>query len=532
MNFLFTRKSKRLRSSAKFSTSLIFAFLLPLVGFAQGSVAELWTDEIMARIRDPQTLNLRIIPRLGYFEVFYDSEIGEASWAESLPPYQLHQGDSIRIHGYLATPLVGGPYPGIVIGHGHQSKGSAEVAKAVASFGYVALSIDGPRAGQSTGGPEDTGQAWISVEEAMNLAAPQYSYLYHYAYAGMRGLTLLESLAGLRFLYPNPLRIDRDRLGVIGASMGGILTYYLNGIDSRIKAAVAIAAAGDWHKLLFYPGSWLYHGLYYYTRDGLPSQRDDLNTISDVCLDPTLSTFLTHFDPIQYAPRQHGPLLTILGTHDQYFALPAINTTYNRTASAGTNQRFQTNILLNPNGKHGLLRSEDDFINIVSLIQDVHAWFQYAFYDRAKPPATPTIAMEVENGEMVFQAAVTGGTEPISNVTLYFATQVDTFPEIPNDFATLRLQANGTGYAGRIPIGAQPPAGPPAIPENVLYYVSVRDNAGFTISSKAYLGSAELDFCNGFVPQLEHWPRDSFPVQPPPIPDCHCTGNSIIPPSF
>ena len=87
----------------------------------------------------------------------------------------------------------------------------------LAAFGYVALSIDGPGQGLSTG-PPDTEQGWISVEETMNVPAPYVSYQYHYAYAGMRGLTLFEKLSGV---FLNPFRIDRTRLGVIGASMGG-----------------------------------------------------------------------------------------------------------------------------------------------------------------------------------------------------------------------------------------------------------------------------------------------------------------------
>src|SRR5438552_8257775 len=323
------------------------------VSFAQTAPLDLWPEQVMAKIRDRRTLDVETIPRVGYFEAFYNSEVGDADWADSHPPYAVHRGDTVRIHAYLASPLVGGPYPGIVIGHGHHGHGSAEVAMLLASFGYVALSIDGPRAGQSTGGPEDTEQAWISVEEVTDVASPAVSYLYHYAYAGMRGLTLLEDLSTLHWPYSNPYRIDGGRLGVVGASMGGQFVYYINGVDPRIQAAVAIAVAGDWHKLLFYPGSWLYHGLYYYTRDGLPSGRDDLNTISDVCLDPTAQTFLSYFDPISYAPTQRAPLLTIIGTHDQYFTLPAINTTCDRVASAGTHPRFRKNILLAPNGKHG-----------------------------------------------------------------------------------------------------------------------------------------------------------------------------------
>jgi hypothetical protein len=261
------------------------AILLTAPASAYSPPLDLWTPEVLQRIHDRTTLNLRISPQLGYFDVFFDAEIGEAKWADSEPPYAIHTGDTIRIHGYLATPAIGGPYPAIVIGHGHRGHGSAELAQAVAALGYVVLSIDGPRAGLSTGGPQDTEQAWISVEEVINVPSPAVSYLYHYVYAGMRALTLLDALSRIPF---NPFRIDRDNFGVIGASMGGQFTYYLNGVDERVKGAVAIAVAGDWQKISFYQGAWLYHGLYFYTRDGLRSGQDALNTIADMCMDPTL----------------------------------------------------------------------------------------------------------------------------------------------------------------------------------------------------------------------------------------------------
>jgi len=193
------------------------------------------------------------------------------------------------------------------------------------------------------------------------------SYLYQYAYAGMRALTLLDFLSRLPF---NPFRIDRTTFGVIGASMGGQFTYYINGVDERVKAAVAIAVAGDWRELLSYKGAWLYHGLYFYTRDGVPSGQDALNTIANVCTDPTLDTFLDYFDPISYAP-----LLTILGTHDQYFSLPAINTTYDRVASAGTNPRFIKRLLLTANGKHGVIDGDDLLPTLRALSQTIQNWF-------------------------------------------------------------------------------------------------------------------------------------------------------------
>jgi hypothetical protein len=252
------------------------AILLTSVAFADSPPLDLWTTEVRQRIRDRTTLNSQIVPQVGYFDVFFDSEIGDAKWADSKPPYAVHTSDTIRIHGHLATPSIGGPYPAIVTGHGHHGSGSAELAQAVAALGYVALSIDGPRAGLSTGGPQDTEQAWISVEEVMNVPSPVVSYLYHYAYAGMRALTLLNELSRVPF---NPLRIDRDNFGVVGASMGGQFTYHL-------KGAVAIAVAGDWLEISSYPGAWLYHGLYYYTRDGLRSGQDALNIVAEGARSP------------------------------------------------------------------------------------------------------------------------------------------------------------------------------------------------------------------------------------------------------
>jgi cephalosporin-C deacetylase-like acetyl esterase len=480
---------------------------------------DLWPPATIAKIEDRSTLNLQVIPQGNYWEVFFDSEIGEAKWADSAPPYAVHTGDTIRIHGYLAMPSSVGPYPAIVIGHGHGGSGDPNLARAVAAFGYVALSIDGPRAGQSTGGPEDTEQAWISVEEAMNVPSPEVSFLYHYIYAGMRAITALDELSRFE---GNPFRIDNTRFGVMGASMGGQFTYYVNGVDDRVKGAVAIAVAGDWHKILFYEGAWLYHGLYYYTRDGLQSHVDDLNTVSDVCTDPTVQTFLEYFDPAAYAPTQHAPLLTIIGTHDQYFNLPGINTTYDKVASAGTNPLFIKRILLTPNGKHGVIDNDSQLKTILSVLGSADRWLKYSFSNGPLPPETPTVGMNVAGGWMVFRTAVSPGHGDIRRVDLQWATELDSTPATACDFTSARMIRLGGEYFGFVQIGAQPSCGPAASPDNTLYYVNVRDSEGHTISSKMFYNGQEMDFCTGFVPRIEHFPGDSFPVPPPPSPNCTC----------
>lgn len=484
---------------------------------------DLWTAELLQKIRNPETLNLQIIPRVGYVEVFFDSEIGDAKWADSGPPYEVHSGATIRIHGYLATPAAGGSYPALVVGHGHGGHGDADTARVLAAFGYAVFSISGPNAGLSTGGPRDTEQAWISVEEFANHPAPQVSYLYHYAYAGMRALTVLQALAALP---GNPLRIDSTRLGVIGASMGGQFTYYINGVDDRVKAAVAVAVAGDWRKVMDYPGAWLYHGLYYYTRDGFATGTDALNTISS-CTDPTLSTFAAYFDPISYAPTQHGPLLTIIGSHDQYFVAPGINTTYNRVQSAGSSPRFIKRLYVAANGKHGVVDNTNPLGTIIELIGTIDRWLKYAFAGGSAPPETPVISVAEASGWMIFKVSAPAGARPIWQARLHVASQMDSRAPVACDFLTVPLFRIGTDYFGFVPVGHLPACGPALMPDNIVYFASVADLSGYTLSSKLYYRDSEMKFESGFAPTIEHWDRDDFPVPPPPMcslgsfPECH-----------
>jgi hypothetical protein len=200
-----------------------FSMLLVLVCFPAHTLSgadrvppyDLWTPQVLARIRDRSTLNHELIPRSGYADVYYTSN-ASASWYDSDPPYAAHTGESIRIHGFLAVPETPGSYPALVIGHGHGQQADLSLALQLAALGYAALAIDGPMVGRSTGGPKESSQAWISVD-----TGPEYGYLFHYAWAGMRALTLLEELSRLP---GNPHRIDASRLGVLGGSMGGIAT--------------------------------------------------------------------------------------------------------------------------------------------------------------------------------------------------------------------------------------------------------------------------------------------------------------------
>jgi cephalosporin-C deacetylase-like acetyl esterase len=476
-------------------------------------LGRLWTPERLQKIRDQSTLNLEIVPRSGYYEVFFDSEVGDAKWADSEPPYEVHTGGTIRIHGYLAAPAGPAARPALVIGHGHGGHGDPDLPRALATIGYGGLSIDGPRSGLSTGGPQDTEQAWISVEETANTPAPEVSFLYHWAYAGMRAITVLEALAAMP---GNPYHIDPARLGVAGASMGGQFTYYVNGVDDRVKAAVAVAVAGDWRKVMQYEGAWLYHGLYYYTRDGMPSGTDGLNTIAS-CDDPTLQTFLDYFDPIRYAPTQHGPLLTVVGSHDPYFVAPGINTTFNAVQSAGTSDRFIKRLFIAPNGKHAVLDGPDVVPSLLTLLGTIDRWLKYAFDGAPEPAPTPSVAMGVSGSWMIFRVAAPPGAAPLVGTRLHVASQMDSARPLACDFASVPLYPVGNDAYGFVPVGQPLLCGPPLTPANVIYFASSTDALGATVSSKLSYRFGEMAFGQGFVPRIEHWRGDDFPVPAPPV---------------
>ena len=101
---------------------------------------------------------------------------------------------------------------------------------------------------------------------------------------------------------------------------------------------------------------------------------------------------------------------------------------------------------------------------------------------------------------------------------LSYASQIDTRPSTVRDFGSISLSWNGTEYMGTIAIGRLPPAGPPVTPDNIIYFASVKDGANYTLTSRLYYRSRIMAFGQGFLPIIEHYPNDTFPV--PPAPSC------------
>ena len=208
-------------------------------------------------------------------------------------------GVDVRIFAALVRPrTVVGRIPGLVVVHGYGGTHASmmDVSRELATAGRVAIAIDAPDSGGSTPYPRRTPDDLVNVTPD-----PRGGFLYHVAYAASRGLSVLETLG-----YVDPLR-----LGVLGASQGGLTSMYLAAKDPRVRAALPILPGGNLEEAYWAPS--LAHLL-------LPRGA----TITD----PRLVGFRRHFDPLGYAPSITASVLFMAGTVDEFFPIWGVMEAY------------------------------------------------------------------------------------------------------------------------------------------------------------------------------------------------------------
>jgi cephalosporin-C deacetylase-like acetyl esterase len=213
-------------------------------------------------------------------------------------------GVDVSIAAALARPRsVAGRIPALVVVHGYGGthESMMGVARELAASGRVAIAIDAPDSGGSTPYPRRTPGDLVNVT-----SDPRGGFLYHVAYAASRALSVAESLP----------YVDPGRLGVIGASQGGLTSLYLAAKDPRVAAALPMIPGGNLEEAYWAPS--LAHLL-------LPKDA----TLSD----PRLVGFRRHFDPLGYAPLITAPVLFMAGTADEFFPIWGVMSTYDAIPS-------------------------------------------------------------------------------------------------------------------------------------------------------------------------------------------------------
>jgi len=223
--------------------------------------------------------------------------------------------------------------PGILMLHGY-GQTVADLESMMEHFaveGYVAMAIDAPGVGDSTAFPLLNPYTFLNVS-----AGPQSAHLYHSVTAATRGLTILESLQ----------YVDNQSTALIGISMGGIQTYILSGIDSRIDASVVMLAAGNFRDSII-AGTFL---------NGLINP--DYSAASY-----EVELIIRWFDPLAYTPMITHPVYLLFGTDDEYFTLASFEDTIDSIDS-------ELSLCIIPN--HGHRVQQDWTTNIDNWLDSVH----------------------------------------------------------------------------------------------------------------------------------------------------------------
>lgn len=220
----------------------------------------------------------------------------------------------IRINAvYLERTDRTGPAPAILVLHGYGDSylGWIENMKKIAAAGYIVMGINGPGTGASSPYPLLNPYTFFNVSDG-----PESAHLYHSVWAAARAVTLLESLP------------FANSTVLLGWSMGGLETFILSAIDSRVDGSIPMISGGNLNEPI-YSGS-LLNALINPTYD-IESQE--------------LEALQTYFDPIPYARMLSEPVFMLFGTNDPFFVLSGIRQTVNEITAPLT-------LSIRPNSGH------------------------------------------------------------------------------------------------------------------------------------------------------------------------------------
>jgi dienelactone hydrolase len=154
------------------------------------------------------------------------------------------KGKPARMAGFYAFPKDGKKLPALLQLHGGGQRASLKEVEFYAKRGYACLSINWGGREMEDAKDGDPNTDWGAVDPTQK-NVPGYFNLkpgekYLDPFESPRNnnwyLLTLGARRGLTFLEQQP-EVDPDKLGVYGHSMGGNLTVYVAGSDSRVKAA-------------------------------------------------------------------------------------------------------------------------------------------------------------------------------------------------------------------------------------------------------------------------------------------------------
>ena len=227
-----------------------------------------------------------------------------------------YKSDDLIINGYLAQPKAGGKVPCVILNRGGNDKmnpwtdeRAAEVLGRFASWGYVAIASQ-YRGANGAPGHDELGGA--DIDDVMNL------------------IPVLEAQP----------RADATRIGMVGWSRGGMMTYLAIARTTRIAAAVVISGLAD---------------------QNLEDRPDMLKAFKRLIPDyeKNPSAAIAARSAVKWADKlnKSTPILILHGTAD-WRAKPKTNAINMAAALLDVKQPFR--MILYEGGQHGIAEFRDD----------------------------------------------------------------------------------------------------------------------------------------------------------------------------
>jgi hypothetical protein len=338
-------------------------------------------------------------------------------------------------------------------------------------FQGAAVSISGPGRGDSEGQSSDP-LNWIRT-----IPFVQNSWLYQYAYAGMRGMTYLLT-------WPD---LDREWVGYTGVSAGGLMTFLDASVDTRCTFSMPLIACGSWANAADCDNAWFFQVL---GEDTIP--RDD----------PRVLRLVNFLDPIQYCGRHDVPSLLIIGSQDEFFP---INSLANFWAHYATGDK---RLLIVANFDHGVYYTDDPeyagrydaFDNTARFeelsVNTMATWFIGTKNETGIPPM-PEVDADYSGGEIDFEADV--ALAYTGNVFVWVSTDSGwTYHS-----TEMHRLLPGLPYEATVPV----PAGYDL--SNTIYFVEANGSA-FTYTSVPWVP---------IPPKLRPGPDEPLAVEASPRPE-------------
>ncbi len=400
----------------------------------------------------------------------------------------------IRIHAIMGIPEDAGsnPLPGLLVGHGMRGQVEPwggnntynEVIDTAKNLGIITIGISAPGNGDSEGCGTQAPKGGSACAMFNTAEDVRGSWLYAYALAGMRALTYLTTRP----------EVDAGRLAVTGSSGGGIMTYLVNGVDPRVRAAIPRSACGGLEFASQTPESWVTALM---ADCGLTNGSEQMQK------------FAAAIDPMNYAPLSCGPTFLINGFQDEFFPIHATAATYEALLSSG--QDVWWNVL--PNWDHGYFALPKNYcasgglidaaLNTAAALARSHGavgyWLHHYVTGDASfttKPAEPVLSV-TDNGNGTAEFVLTADDAmPVLAVKVWLSADNACTVDASSGHELTLLSGSNTEYAATIPL--------PIALDDLVYWAEVKYQLTETVAPL-------IDFVHvstppvlptGFTPQI------------------------------